>query len=86
MSDLSLGLTQGLKGSVSDFHTEVKKLERPYKAIAESDFKILCNGDFDYYLDLEGRVVTFGGTDGGYALMPLNSREAKKVLAKNDLQ
>jgi predicted HTH transcriptional regulator len=32
-----------------------------------------------------GKVVTFGNADGGYALMPLNNKEANKVLGMQSI-
>jgi hypothetical protein len=77
-----------LKGSVSDFHTEVRKLNRPYVAISNSDQEKLMAGKADYFLTTGGKVVSFGGatTQGGngeFALLPLNDEESQKILKNN---
>lgn len=74
-----------LKGEVSGFHNEVKKLTRPYIVINASDHKKLEDGSSDYYLLKSGQVVTFGNADGGYALMPLQQKYASDVLNKNGI-
>lgn len=83
MSATMLNKLTALKGSCSPFSTEVKKLKRPYIALTEAEFNTLVQGPSDYYQLPDGRVVTFGAADGGYALMPLNNKEAGKILNKN---
>lgn len=83
---LPVGLKQGLSGSVEGFHIEVKKLKRPYRSTSPDIFQALCDGNFDYYLTNDDEVVTFGTADGGFALMPLGDKDAKKVLAANDME
>lgn len=53
-----------------DFHKDVKKLVRPYTEIPKGDYDALMQGGHDVYL-MNGRLVTFGNADGGYALMPM---------------
>ncbi len=71
-----------LKGASSSFHTEVRKLQRPYVEISEQDFNTLMSGQFDYY-KYEDKVVTFGKADGSYALMPLQAKFASEILEAN---
>ncbi|AHJ13059.1 hypothetical protein [Sulfurospirillum multivorans] len=72
-------LLQLLNGRCSDFHTEVKKLQRPYVPITKEQYDALFAVPNDYY-KFGNDVVTFGGADGGYALMPLQSIYAKAIL------
>lgn len=79
---------QPLKGTVDEFHTEVRKLNRPYIAISDNDQQKLMDAKADYYLTSGGKVVTFGdasthGSNTKHALMPLNFEEGHKILAKN---
>lgn len=75
-----------LGGKVDDFSTEVKKLTRPYIPVSESDYRKLVNQTHgDYFMTSGGTVVTFGGavvegSDSGFALMPLNHKEAQKII------
>lgn len=89
-NDCSYDLSQltPLKGKVNEFHTEVRKLTRPYIAISDEQQQRLIDGEADYYLTPGGKVVTFGyatthGSNAQYALMPLNHEEATKVKAQN---
>jgi hypothetical protein len=79
-----------LKGNVSDFHSEVSKLMRPYAPIPKSYWDILMKKKSDYYLTTSGKVVTFGnagchGSDSNYALMPLSDIESEKIIVKNNI-
>lgn len=84
-SDCSFDISQltPLKGSVSEFHTEVCKLCRPYIAISNTDQEKLFKEKADYYLTPTGQIVTFGkastGGNAEFALMPLNSVAAIKI-------
>ncbi|WP_210499650.1 hypothetical protein [Vibrio crassostreae] len=75
-----------LGGKVDDFSTETKKLSRPYIAVSEGDYRKLVNQTHgDYFMTSGGTVVTFGGavvegSDSGFALMPLNHKEAQKII------
>lgn len=71
-----------LKGVCSGFHTEVQKIARPYLEISEEQYKQLESGNADYYQLPDGRVVTFGNADGGWALMPLKKEFSDKILSK----
>ncbi|MYM92685.1 hypothetical protein [Duganella vulcania] len=57
-----------------DFAKAVALLERPYLPIGEPDYRAImamtqeANTDIVLY---QGRQMTFGNADGGYALMPL---------------
>ena len=77
-----------LKGTVDDFHTEVRKLNRPYVSISDNDQDTLMSGKADYYLTTSGTVVLFGaattqGGNGKHALMPLNDKESQILLENN---
>jgi len=72
-------LLQPLNGTCSDFHTEVRKLQRPYIPITKEQQDALIALPNDYY-KFGNDVVTFGGADGGYALMPLQTKYAKSIL------
>lgn len=76
---------KGLAGNVSGFHEEVKKLQRPYVKISESEYEKLKADSFDYYLTDDGQIVTFGNADGGYALMPLNPTAANEIRKANGI-
>jgi hypothetical protein len=72
-----------LKGRVpSDFCEAVATLTRPYIAISKEVYEKVFNEGSDYFKYKE-KVVTFGTADGGYALMPLQSKYANKILDKN---
>lgn len=70
----------GLKGECAGFHDEVRKLNRPYTKIKKEFHEKLIANEFDYYLTNTGLVVTFGGADGGFALMPLNLVAGQEIL------
>lgn len=72
-----------LKGECGSFHSEVRKLQRPYTPISEKEFKELESGLADYYKMPDGRIVTFGAADQGYALMPLNEHAALDIQRLN---
>ena len=78
-------IIKGLTGNVSGFHEEVRKLQRPYIKISSSEYEDLIKGSFDYYLTNDGKVVTFGNADGGYALMPLNKTAADEIRKANGI-
>lgn len=73
---------QPLNGRVQEFHTEVRKLSRPYVQISSEDWQRLMAGPADYYLMDRNQVVTFGSADGGYALMPLMPQHARLILKR----
>lgn len=81
-----------LTGHCDEFHTEVRKLTGPYLPISDDHYKTLIDKPHDYYLTAGGTVMTFGGattpdTDYQYALMPLQSEFAQKIIdAQNDSQ
>lgn len=62
------GLTP-LPGVIPEFHAAVRKLKRPYVPITEKLYNQLVAASPDFYA-YKGKKVTFGGADGGYALMP----------------
>lgn len=70
---------QPLKGSCSEFHEEVRKLQRPYIPITKEQYEALVSLPSDYYM-FGDEVVTFGNADGGYALMPLQAKYATAIL------
>ena len=72
-------LFQPLNGRCADFHTEVRKLQRPYIPITKEQYDALIAVPNDYY-KFGNDVVTFGGADGGYALMPLQAKYATAIL------
>ena len=72
-------LLQPLNGRCADFHTEVRKLQRPYIPITKEQYDALIAVPNDYY-KFGNDVVTFGGADGGYALMPLQAKYATAIL------
>lgn len=74
-----------LNGSAGNFHEQVRKLTRPYMPITNKHFESLEKLSFDFYLTKSGKVVTYGHADNGFALMPLNQREAIDILAKNNI-
>lgn len=69
-----------LQGTAKPFHEQVRELERPYIKISEAEWEELLEGPSDFYRLADGRVVTFGNADGGYALMPLNAQAAAALL------
>ena len=71
-----------LKGECKRFAEQVKDLTRPYIKITPEQQNDLLNAEADFYRAQGGKVVTFGASDGGYALMTLNDEAAKEVLAK----
>lgn len=72
-------LFKPLKGSCSEFHEEVRKLQRPYIPITKEQYEALVSLPNDYYM-FGDEVVTFGNADGGYALMPLQAKYATAIL------
>ncbi|HRJ53045.1 MAG TPA: hypothetical protein PLE99_09765 [Candidatus Thiothrix moscowensis] len=78
-----IGKLKPLKGTCDDFHQEVRKLQYPYLPISAASYRRLLDASADYYLmpGKKGKVVTFGNTGGGFALMPLNQEEASWILA-----
>lgn len=72
-------LLQPLNGRCADFHTEVRKLQRPYTPITKEQYDALYVVPNDYYM-FGNDVVTFGVADDGYALMPLKYEYAKAIL------
>lgn len=68
-----------LSGKCDGFNHEVKKLQRPYIPISEEVYRALENAEHDYYL-YKKQVVTFGNADNGFALMPLQTEFANKIL------
>lgn len=71
-----------LKGECKRFAEQVKDLTRPYIKITPEQQNDLLNSEADFYRTQGGKIVTFGASDGGYALMTLNEGAAKEVLAK----
>ena len=59
-----------------DFNTAVSQLRRPYIPISEEDYdritrELIKKPSTDYLVDSNGVKYTFGGADGGFALMPV---------------
>ena len=72
-----------LTGKVpSDFCEAVSRLTRPYIPITKEEYKKVFDKGNDYF-QYKNEVVTFGNADGGFALMPLQSKYAEQILAKN---
>lgn len=72
-----------LKGkNPSDFCEAVRRLQRPYIPITKEEYEKVFNKGNDYFKYKED-VVTFGNADSGWALMPLRSEYAQKILSKN---
>jgi len=72
-----------LRGKMSStFEENVRQLQRPYIPISQEVYdQVFADGA--NYFKLEDSVVTFGNADGGFALMPLQWKYAKKILEKN---
>ena len=70
-----------LEGAIVDSSMAIRSLERPYMAITAASYDQLMKGAHDYYVTRNGRVVTFGTADGGFALMPLKEDAAAVILA-----
>lgn len=64
-----------------DFKSAVSWLTRPYEQISEDEYKqlleLLKQEKADFF-EYRGQIVTIGGADGGYAIMPLNSEQQRK--------
>jgi hypothetical protein len=77
-----IGKLTPLQGTCDDFYQEVRKLQHPYIPISAASYRRLLDEPADYYLmpGKKGKVVTFGNTCGGFALMPLNPEEAAWIL------
>ncbi len=63
------------------FNASVGILQRPYVKITKFEYYLLWAmleeaGDTDFFI-YEGKVVTIGIVDGGYAIMPLNARNQR---------
>jgi len=82
-----IGKLKSLKGTCDDFYQEVRKLQYPYLPISAASYRRLLDESADYYRmpGKKGKVVTFGNTGGGFALMPLNPEEAAWILEKQSL-
>jgi len=72
-----------LEGKASGFYQEVQKFGHPYIKISETDYNKLMRKDFDYYKTIAGRVVAYGTTETGFALMPLRKKYAARILKQN---
>ena len=77
-----LSSLEPLKGECKRFTEQIKDLTRPYIKITPEQQNDLLNGEADFYRTQGGKVVTFGASDEGYALMTLNDEAAKEILAK----
>ena len=55
-----------------DFRAAIRMLERPYIGITEAEYAVVekVAGDSDIVF-FDGRPVTYGNADGGWALMPI---------------
>ena len=73
-----------LQADINQFPDPVRILKRPYMAISEKDWSSLYDGGADFYLTPQGRVVTFGNADLGFALMPVNSEVSALILAQQE--
>lgn len=82
--DFPIDTLRPMKGKCKTFHEQVKELTSPYIKISDSQFNDLLKGEADFYLTDGGKVVTFGGANEGYALMPLQDKFASKMLADTD--
>lgn len=78
-NSIDISTLKPLKGEVKEFHDQVKELVRPYAKISEEQQSELLKAPFDFYETSGGLVVTFGGADGGYAIMPLNKDAAERI-------
>ena len=71
----------------NDFKSAVASLRRPYVPISEADYgRMLArlkelNADFFWWVP-EQKLVTIGEADGGYAIMPISTREIQRILGE----
>lgn len=93
MRNIRIGhfILEPLKGDCQEFHQEVKNLERPYVSLHALQYQRLLKTDADFLKVVksdkkdtleEGRVVTYGTADNGYALMPISAERAREILEK----
>ncbi len=62
-----------VKGKLpKNFVKAVDWLKRPYIRICEFEYQRLLKDKYDFY-NYKGQIVTFGGADEGYALMPIRA-------------